>query len=422
MTTQWVNSWSSSLDTGSAAGLPIIGSLTGSVISAGRVDEPWPAAGNFLTLKVDLSNAPGTGTSYRFQLRVAGADSTVLDVTIADDETSGSASGTVAVTKDQLLRITMTPTGTPAAVTFANIWLEFDPTTADNFVYAGGFASTNVSSVGAPRFAGLLGGVEGVAGVSDGAGVRTIAPFAGTITAFTVALNTAPGAGTSWDFRIMVNGAEDASSALNIANTAVLGAVTGLTIAVAKGDVLGFELKAANGTPASSRGMNFGVVFVPTTAGQFAVAGCDDGGGNSTAAARYALIGKIHSGLDLQTTEAPAQRLFPASLQCQGLSVEVTNAPGDAKQYDFQFRVDGASVNTDFVLTGAATTKGSSDSDVDELTDASVINLSVTPTGTPANQGAFNYSLAFGPAAGGASPGGGGSGDYAAMKHFWWIS
>lgn len=348
------------------------------------LQAPCTEAGNFLTIVVNLSAAPGGVTSYRFQLSINGSPSAILDVTITGASTSGSASGTVAVVAGDLLTVKITPTGAANAAN-AQISLEFEPTTANHYIYPCWYGGGQIKGT-APAYNRMLFG-NNADKTTDGfdTSTRDIAPFAGRITAFRVHLSVAPGAGKSWDIILVKNGVEIPESAVNIAGTSVNASLS-LSVSVAAGDFLTFKLKTANGTPSNTR-VNWCTTFVPTAGGLFAI-----GGVSSTSRTSSTFVAAYGQLANESGTEGNVQLVVPAALRLLALYAAVGTAAGATKDWTFTDRINTANGTITFSL-GASGLAGQDTAHIDALAANDLLAVHMVATNTPT--GCDGWAICF---------------------------
>lgn len=386
--------------------------------SEADVSVPWAAGGTIKSIYVVLSAAPGVGKSYRFQISVAGAASTQVDVTISGNSTSGNGSGTgAAVVAGNTLTYKVTPSGTPTVVD-ATVWIEWEPTTANQYVYSAGLLNNHGdTNAFCPLFAGY--NYRAAAPSTDTVLGRSLSPIAGTISALYAKCATAPGAGNTRGFVVMRNSAEEATSEFTIGEAATTGNATGLSIAVAVGDTVGFKHKATATGPDFSYGIGFSVCFTPTIAGAFCIGSNNGTTGESAAAARYAYLGYNAAAFDWDATEANAQVIVAVPMSVKGFATEITTAPGASKSHTQQARKNGANGGVSLVFNDAVTLKAQATGVAFNLTGGDLLSLSNTPASTPALSGISNYAIWFGivtnpagkvPPGRNKPPGGGGKG------------
>jgi hypothetical protein len=379
---QWWPSVFDGLDAAAAAFWSVAGSgISGNateVSSASVISE----SGQFLAFKVSLSAAPGAGKSWQFQVSINGTPS-ALDFTISDAATTGSDTGTVAVAAGDLVTIKVTPSGTPAAANMVG-WINFSPTTANNFCYPAGHGSSQLSA--APRYS--TGLYSGLPQTTDTGLTRNIIPFAATLTKVFISLATAPGGVTSWDFSMYVNGVKDATTVIQIAGVAKTGNLTGLSVALAAGDILSFVVDTKNGLAANTRGVTVCCTIAPSTAGLFALTAPSTAGANVSATNYTQPHDAYNAGWS--ATEADEQFVAPGPINLETIAARITTVAGVGNMWTYNSRVGGSNGNLSVVISGAAELVDSSATGVDEVAEGGLVSVAVTPDSTPTGMGA-NY-------------------------------
>lgn len=362
------------------------------ITTASPVQCPCPAAGTLKSIYVLLGGAPGVGTSYRIQLDVAGVASTVLDVTIANAAVTASASGSVAIAAGNLLNVRVTPSGAAAAVS-CDIWLEWEPTTANQYVYFGGGGDTLAGGTGVRL--GPLAGVCRTGGIWDQPTTparRSLMPFAATLRALYVRVSTAPGGVTAQNLGMDLNGATIAASAVSITGAATSNNVTGLSTAIAALDTLSFKRVSVTGVPVATQGMNFGCVLEPVTSGDWMLASINDAGGQSAVAAYFGAFNNADFQQDMNATETLVDASLPADLAVRGLAVETSALPGIGNSTEWRLRVNAANSIGPVTFTNAGPLVQMVTSAA-KLLASDLIAVGVTPISGPINPGNANWSL-----------------------------
>lgn len=343
-----------------------------------------PAGGNFKSMIVNLSAAPGAAKSWQIQLSVNGTPSSSLTVTISGAaSTTATVTADVAITAGDKVTIVVTPASSPTTSEM-QVSLEWLPTTPDQFVYLG---HTNGQISTAPIFQavahyGAQGGTDTVGGTNT---TRAICPLAGTIRTFYVFLDAAPGAGKSYDFILSVAGSE-VGSALNVADANTAGSQTGLSQAVTAGQTLSFKVKAATGTPAATR-VGFGMVLEPATTGRYFWPlndmTCAD-------AVFWAANGGTNSG-----TETARQYSTPAGAGIYSAYIALSATPGVGNTRTFRSRLAAGNGAHAITIANPATT-GNSTGVIDTLALGSLLDVGEVDSGTPSASNAV-MALEVGP-------------------------
>lgn len=283
-----------------------------------------PCSGTINGMSIYLAAAPGAGRSWTYTLRVNGVDS-ALSVTVANPAVTGSSFVDVAVSAGDIVNWKITPSGTPTGSAACRILTEFTPDVANQFAYHGGIASTLVAI---NTYSSLLHYTSSIQSTDSNILARDIVAMDnGTIRNFYVSLASAPPAGVDYTFVINKNGVEEASSVVTVTSASATVSVSGLSIAVARGDMLGFKVKAKTGT-GNARQACWGLVIEPAVSGEFMWAGTPRGG-------FYATPGSsLNWGYTYATTNlgdgnsAEALNALPFPLLFKNLIVKLVTAPG----------------------------------------------------------------------------------------------
>jgi hypothetical protein len=392
---QWLMMRASDANASSARFAPVLGCPNnGGTFDAteGTQSFPWPAAGKFKSATVYLGTDPGGTASRRFQLSVNGTPSTVIDVTVNHGSTTATVTGDVTIAAGDIVSWKHTPTNTPAASTIT-IWLEWLPTTDDEYGYGGPFGS-GVALSAAGQFNPLLHGANLSTLTSETlAKSQSIAPIAGQITGFFVKLGTQPGVGTSWDFSLRINGA-DVGSLLNISGTSTTGNQTGLSQSVSVGDKLTFHVVNKNGAAASTL-VSWGVIFKPSTSGQFCLTAGDE---TADTAATFFMTGGAAGANHIpeNSTEASVQVTVPATMSLISIAYALTTTPGAGKTWALDSRIGG--VNGTVHIAAGNATSGSDTAHSDSLSSGNLIDVALTTTGAgggPTAMGSHSWGVGF---------------------------
>lgn len=397
--TQWLLAFATGSNTGAARFGAVLGNPNGASTfqsSEATTQIPWAAAGKFKRAKIFINVAPSSGKSWRFQLSVNGTPSTAIDLTISDTATDGAVTADVTISAGDLVSWKCTPSGTPTAFTKLELWLEWEPTNTDEFVYGGVFGQ-GITVSAAAVFNPLLHAFgESLANLQTEnlATAASPAPIAGQITALYVRLSAAPTSTHSWDVSIR-NNAADIGSLLNISGANTTGNQTGLSHAVSVLDRLCFHVVNRNGTPTNTV-IAWSVIFKPTTTGQWCLTGSD---ATTAAATHYWMpVGGNAGHVSHSTTEANMQvHGPPGGITAQGLCYRINTTPGAGKSWTVSSRLSGAD-GTLTINTGN-TTSGSDVSHSDAIAADQLFNIGVVANGGPTGMSVHCWGMGFGPAA-----------------------
>jgi hypothetical protein len=225
--------------------------LSASALGTG-VHEVVAVAGTITALRYRLTVAPGAGRSFLFVLYLNGVKqdgtggTTDTRVTIADTATTGTWTGSLAVTAGQWLGFESTPTGTPAG-TFLSVGVAVVATTASQSLVGGLIAG---STPGSTRYAPLhsessWNATETEATLAIGPGVAAY-----VLRDLYVRSGTAIGAGASVACALRKNGT-DTALAVTLGAGATTGSNVATTVTVSPGDTVTLHY-TPTGTPGAA--------------------------------------------------------------------------------------------------------------------------------------------------------------------------
>ncbi len=236
-----------------------MGGLSSATVSPWSTTEytvVWPASGTITDLYVELDSIPGAGKTAAFTVRVNKATpgtptvATCTNATACSDTTNAT---TISAGDEVSIDCTITNTPATSDPSWSIVW---NPTTSDYTVLVGGTVGNNLGTSGTEYLA-----MHGI-GLIDTASwdVSTLVPTGGTFRDLYIKLGTAPGAGTSRTFAF---GTVDCT----ISDTATT-CNSGVDTQAATAGQAYTLTSTVSGTPAASI-VSYGIVFVPSTSGQF---------------------------------------------------------------------------------------------------------------------------------------------------------
>lgn len=361
----------------------------GQVSSGANPRVPVAEAGTFSGLVVRLGTAMSGGTSLvvTFQLGTGGAtpSDTAMTVTfLPGDQVKAYAGSAISAAAGDEVMIKWVPTGTPTLPADIQCALIFTGTAAGTSILSSGHGST--------ANANFL--IVGNGGANATETTQTlIAPCAGVIDKMYVRRNTATGAGAtaSYTLRQGVGGAAMADTALavTIDNSALVGNTTS-SISVAAGDFLSIGLTVSAGpAPAAAVG-NVGLRWTPTIEGE-ALLFASASTGASSAADRFIMVnGTITAS---GTTESDAYNIAPMAFTARKLYGRVTTAPASGKSWTDTLMVAGAAQTLTASVADANTTFTPDTTNSVSVANQNLIDLRITPAGTPTAYGAMGMGM-----------------------------
>ena len=217
---------------------------------------------------------------------------------------------------------------------------------------------------------------------------------AGTVKNFRVVLDGAPGAGTSYEFRIRLNGADTSPLVgCTISGTATSCVDTSNTVAVVGGDYVTFST-IPTGTPAVTDAMQTWVLD-STTSGETMLHGNSASTSISASATLYGPLSGAEGGWE--STEANTEIVVPLAGTLKNLRVVIGGNPGADKSYAFTARINESSPANGPTCTIA----GGTDTSCTDLTNTATvvagdrIGIQVVPSGTPTTRQVRGAVLTF---------------------------
>ena len=333
------------------------------------------APGTFSNFRIKLQNAPGVGETTTIKLRVNGADTT-LTVTIAGTDTTGvDSSHTVHVNAGDRITLSSTPSaGIATGFVYSNIIFSGDNDKESNII---GGTYDNISAT-ATEYNGLQGQVG--TWLNTEAYCRQIIPTNGVIQDLYIMLTAAPGAGQSYDFTLMKNGAAQALT-VQIANAATTGNDTNPAhaITVAPGDSVSLRC-VPTGTPAAPDA-RWGTTFKANIDGESIILG-QNWSWTTTGAVMYS--NTVSYTENWTATELNTYDLY-SEATLKKFHVQLSASPGAGKNYVFAVREGGADTSLKVTIADAASI-GNNIVDTAIFADGDIGTISSTPTGTPTSR------------------------------------
>ena len=339
-----------------------------------------PTDGVINNVKFKLSAAPGAGKSYTVGLRINA--STIDSVVISDSDVDGEIIGPYNVAPGDTLTYITTPSGTPVANPQLFTCLEFEGDDATESIILGTSTSTQSTTTG---FWYSIWGAS--AGAISEVSNRSLMPTSGTFKKFYWKLNNDPG--TSPDAYTATLKKNDVATSLT--STIVADNTTGNdttnSFTTVAGDTISLKIDPVS-TPSVGPRLGWGVVFIPDTTGEAVIMGFT-ANPTDASATEYNYLGGVNG--TFSTTEASFTSLLDIST-LKKLYVKFQTAPGSGKSYALTVRDDSADTSLVATVTNTNTTADSS-SNTHDVTDISLVNLKIVPSGTPASNASSAWSV-----------------------------
>lgn len=340
--------------------------------TGGPVQTIAPCAFEIKAFYVEASNAPGTSKSYTYTIYDDNSG-TSAQVVISGSNTTGSwttGGVNVAVGSDLALRVSPSGTPTQAVPTWA-IVIDTD--------------STNKSILGGAFSYGAT-GYSTVTGLTTGSLAKPIAivPTSGDLTDLYVQLDAAPGTGNSITVTLYHN-ESSTSNSVTISGSNTTGSNTANDVSVSAGDDV-YMLITYTGLKIGTKTVSWGLLFEPDTDGESIILG-HTSDNPSTANSEDIFLNSADGGF-VGTFDTSASKIGAAhggqSTACtfKNLYVELENAPGSSKSYEFILRKNGSDTSVSVTISGTSTT-GNDTSNTATMANYDDVQLRATPTSSP---------------------------------------
>src|SRR3990167_9744343 len=204
-----------------------------------------------------------------------------------------------------------------------------------------------------------------------------------TLTGMVVRVSTAPGAGDTRVFTVMVDGVATLAT-VTISDTAVQNSAT-FSVSVTAGQTISLRAEAT-GTPADTTDVYWSILAESVTTNYFVLFG---GSGTSLSASANNFQQLQNGSGTWQTSAAPAAEVMPLNGTMTAFYANLSGTPGGAATYDF-------TVLADETATALTINYGSAESGIKSITGQSVsitagqtVAFQSIPTSTPSVRRVF---------------------------------
>lgn len=349
----------------------------------GSSEQVCAATGTVSSLYVSLGTAPGAGKTRTFTLRKNGVD-TALTCSISETSTTGNdTSNSVSVTAGDILTIGVTSTAASTNAGTASFSLKFTGNTSNESLIPGNFDGSNTLSASSTEYGNLMGGNAGVDTTETT--FTQLVPTGGSISSLYVKLGTAPGAGKSRAFTLMVNGSPSTlTCTVSDANTTANDTTHSVTVAA--GDRVTIK-SVPTGTPAVTTFV-YGTKFTADTDGESISMSWLRS--PSTSATNY---GNPCGGNIFGATEASVLQLAQACT-IKKFYYSLGTAPGVGTSRTFDIRLNSTSPGSNPSITiSDANTTGNDTTNTLTVANGDAVDIRSVPTSSPA--ASANSGLGF---------------------------
>lgn len=278
-----------------------------------------PDTGILKQWRIELTVAPGAAKSYTYELYKNGAATGYQIVISGAGVTSGTNDTELAIAAGDLISMSCTPAGTPAAAGVKSSMI-FESSTIGNVPLICG----SETSVGATtdRYNAMLGGVNWAATVA-GTNVQVMCPSSGTIKNLYISTNSAPGIGSSMTFTVAKNGVDTALVA-TVSGALTVASDVANSFTVVAGDLLEIHYTIGSGAP-GGKIASWGAVFVPNDSTRQPIL---SGNNDATNVAAENYNQTQQSNLLFTATETNVANMNSINMRLRGLAVKLDTASG----------------------------------------------------------------------------------------------
>lgn len=224
---------------------------------------------------------------------------------------------------------------------------------------------------------------------------RKVVSTAGKIKNLRVKLEWAPGAGTSWVFTLLLNGAPTALT-FTIADAATSGANMVNEIDVVAGDTVSLKCHPTGAFPPWPAGGNatWTSVFEGSTEKESLILGGTYADELSKTVTEYTQVMGAGSEACLSNVENDFRQVCPTAGTIKKLYVEMDGAPGGDGSYRFTLRKGGVSQTLTVTITDPATT-GNDVINSFAVAAGDILTMMIEPLDTPAWEQNANWGMTF---------------------------
>lgn len=337
-----------------------------------------------------IDNAPGAGETRRFVVRKNATTDTALDVTISDAGTSATLTLATPVSISAGEYITIKCVSSAGVAVLTSCIYSLVSTSASKVYALSGARNQTAINDDVRRFWYPWGGKIPVAVTTDTQINRWYFAQNAVIKTLNFYLSTAPGGTDSWVFSIYKNGVEEASSIITIAGASTTGALSNLNISVAPTDNITLSVVSVS-LPVNNQFFKWSMTIQPEIDGEVTYSNTTSSWSNGVV--NYSRLTGTGAAT---TTEALARYICPpnTTFYMKKYYVNLVTAPGAGKSRALRWRKNTANANNLITISDAATS-GTDLASIDSYTTGDFVDLSSTPTGTPATSDGTQYAVLY---------------------------
>ena len=220
----------------------------------------------------------------------------------------------------------------------------------------------------------------------------TVVGSAFTLSTFYIQVDVAPGAGKSYTFTVLKNGAATSLEAI-ISDSATSATDNVNSVVFAAGDTLSLR-STPSGTPTvpSQVAWNYLVTAPNLTAPLLTSSGSP----SSSATSYSAITGGHAQTAGWNTTESSVQIIAPTSGTISNFYARVSTAPSNTRSWQFTIMKNGVASALDLTIANTNTTNSNTSGSV-SVAAGDMLSIRAIPTGTPTSPIGTSFGLMFTP-------------------------
>jgi hypothetical protein len=302
-----------------------------------------PANGTLNNLRVNVDTPPGDGGSLTITVRRdtgGGPVATALACTIANQATSCSNTGSVAVSAGHLVDLQVTPTNLVAGTSDVHHTLQFTSSTPGQSILMGTGLSSGLLITDYMPLHGLGSGL-------DQESSEALIPTSGTLQGLRVNLSSSPIILASRTFTVMRNG--NATGLECTVNSGETACSSNASVALNANDRIVLRNQPSITVVGAPR-VRSGVVFRPSNTDEFILTTSEEGTSNNATVRFY----YPHSAGGGANTEAERNQLAQTMIATR-MVVQIDTAPGAGSSYRFRLRQNFSNTPLTCVIQDSAT-------------------------------------------------------------------
>lgn len=218
---------------------------------------------------------------------------------------------------------------------------------------------------------------------------QEIASSAGTMRKLRISLDTAPGVGKSYTFKLRVNGA-DSALVVTISDANTTGVDSSNSVSIAQGDLLSISV-TPSGTPTGSVTIRTCLEFTSTVLAESMLLATSGGNAEGSGGPHYIGVGTAPT-VGTETVETNVSLVLPVTGTLKNLFIGMNTAPGAGTNRVFAVMINGVASGVTCTVADSATSANDTSNTV-SVTAGDLVSIRCTNTGSTASTTGLMCSL-----------------------------